>query len=477
MDGHTDLVVIGAGAAGIFAALAARGVLAPDGTFQPVAPGSETPSVLLLDGQERPGKKILISGGGRCNVTNVRTGVPDYMSGVPNAVRSILREFPPEAVKRFFASRDVPLAKEPMGKVFPHGEGRARDILRALLGAAEEAGVVFRFGHKVETVEPDGDGWRVDDVHARRVIVATGGLSIPSTGSTGFGYGVARAAGHELVPTIPALAPLTSGTTVGLAGMTLPAILSVVDATGREEARAAGSMLFTHRGVSGPVALDISGPYERAIAEGRDVRVLADFWTLCDRTGVYARYLEHTKPPGACLPKPPRPTPPAAFEKTILEMATRGPRRKLGSFLCMRLPRRLVAHLAPSADKILSQLSKEGRREAARAVTAFDLKINGTEGYGKAEVTAGGVSLTELQRRTMESRNAPGLHFCGEVCDVTGRLGGFNFQWAWASGYLAGKGAALAVAAPVADAPADAPTETPAETPADAAPAADDPSQ
>jgi len=170
---------------------------------------------------------------------------------------------------------------------------------------------------------------------------------------------------------------------------------------------------------------------------------------------VYARYLDKPKAPGACLPKPPRSTPPADFERTILEMAALGPRRKLGSFLCMRLPRRLVAHIAPSADAILSQLSKEGRRAAARAVTAFDLGVTGTEGYAKAEVTAGGVPLTELHRRTLESRLAPGLHFCGEVCDVTGRLGGFNFQWAWASGYLAGAAAAAATSPAAEETTAD----------------------
>ncbi len=446
MQERVDVAVVGAGAAGLFAALAARGALRGDGHFEPAADG---PSVALLDARDPPGRKILISGGGRCNVTNAIVTEADFRTESPNVVRAALRELPSKAVRRFFEERGVALAEEPIGKVFPE-HGRAKDVLRALLDAARACGVTPRFGAPVTRIARAGDGWEVDGLLARRVVVATGGLSVPETGSTGFGYEVARAAGHTLVPPVPALVPLVGSAGHGLAGVTLPAILSVVDAAGREEARAGGSMLFTHHGVSGPAALDVSGAFERARADGREVRVLADLWTLASRAGPFARYLEQPKPPGSCLHDPPRPTPPEELDRTLQDAAERGPRRRLGAFLTQRLPRSVVEALVPAAPKQFAQITREERRAAARAVTALDLGVTGTEGFRKAEVTAGGVPLAELVRRTLESRLAPGLHFCGEVCDVTGRLGGFNFQWAWSSGWLAGRGAAAGLAAGLA---------------------------
>ena len=435
MSESWDVIVVGAGAAGLFAALAARGALAADGTFTVPERG---PSVLLLDGQDSPGRKILISGGGRCNVANIRASERDFTSNAPNALRSILREFPTESVQRFFQGRGVQLECEPMGKLFPVS-GKARDVLDALLLAVELAGAKRRFGHEVREIVRDDEGWRVDGLRAGRVIVATGGRSVPATGSTGFGYKVARDVGHTLVPTIPALAALLGTPREELAGVTLPTILTVVDRDGRELGRAAGSMLFTHRGVSGPAALDVSGAFERAVADGRDPRVLADLWSLSDQAGAFKRYLGGEKAPGACLPDAPKALAPEDLEAVILEAAGRAPRRTLGWRLVKRLPRSVIEALVPSAGKQLSQLTKDERRAAARALTALDLGIVATEGYAKAEVTSGGVPLSELHRRTLESRLAPGLRFCGEVCDVTGRLGGFNFQWAWSSGYLAGR--------------------------------------
>ena len=435
MEERWDVIVVGAGAAGMFAALAARGAMAADGSFAPPESG---PRVLLVDGQEKPGRKILISGGGRCNVTNIRVSERDFTSSTPNVVKSVLREFTTDAAQAFFNGRGLHFDCEQMGKLFPKSD-KARDVLDTLTQALDLAGVEKRFGTPVETVEPDGDGWRVDGQATRRVIVATGGRSVPMTGSTGFGYEIAEATGHTLVPTIPALAALIGLAREDLAGVTLPVILTVVNARGSELDRAAGSMLFTHRGVSGPVALDVSGAFERALANGEEPRVLADLWTLADRAGAFKRYLDDDKAPGACLPDCPKATSVEAMEKTILEAASRAPKRMLGWRLIKRLPRRLVEALVPAAGTQLAQLTKEQRRAAATAVCALDLGIIATEGYAKAEVTSGGVALPELQRRTLESRIAPGLHFCGEVCDVTGRLGGFNFQWAWSSGFVAGR--------------------------------------
>ncbi len=433
-----DVIVVGAGAAGLFAALAARGGLAADGAFTP--PASD-PRVLLVDGEENPGRKILISGGGRCNVTNIRVSERDFTTAAPNVLKSILREFGTDAVQRFFEGRGVPFRCEQMGKLFPRSN-KAGDVLDALLLAAQLAGVERRFGRPIETIESvaaDEGGWRVDDAVARRVIVATGGRSVPQTGSTGFGYQLAQDLGHTLVPTVPALAALTGFARDDLAGVTLPAILTVVDENGRDLGRAAGSMLFTHRGVSGPVALDVAAAFERATADGRKPRVLADLWSLADRTGAFKRYLDDAKAPGACLPQAPRAMRPEDLEKTILDAAARGPKRQLGTRLAKRLPRRVIEALVPAAGTQLAQLTKSERRATATSLTALDLGVIATEGFAKAEVTAGGVPLAELQRRTLESRLAPGLHFCGEVCDVTGRLGGFNFQWAWSSGFVAGR--------------------------------------
>lgn len=433
------MAVVGAGAAGSFAALAASGALGPGGEFEPLSPPPRR--VILLDGQPRPGRKILVSGGGRCNVTNARVTAEDFSSQKPRIVRQILAEFPPEAVRAFFSARGVPLAEEPLGKLFPQG-GRAPQVLDALFGAVEKAGIRRAFGAQVGGIGREEGVFVVGGHRARRVIVSTGGRSLPLTGSTGMGYAWAQELGHTLVPTVPALTPLLADVPESLAGITVPVILRVEDASGTVLRRAAGSMLFTHRGVSGPAALDVSEAVERCLAAGTGFRVLADLWTLTDPQGPFARYLDGPKLPGACLPGEVHETSPRDVESAVLEATRRRSRRPLGAFLVPSLPRRLVEVLVPDAGVPLATLSREARQAAAQALASFDLKVRGTEGYAKAEVTAGGVPLHELDRRTMESRLAPGVHFCGEVCDATGRLGGFNFQWAWSSGFVAGRGAA-----------------------------------
>ncbi len=438
-DRGCDVAVIGAGAAGIFAALAARGALDARGGFRPPPPGA--PSVVLLDSKESPGRKILVSGGGRCNVTNAAVTDRDFDSDAPAIVRGVLAGFPVAAVRRFFEGRGVPLVEEPLGKLFP-AEGGAKAVLSALLGSLDEAGVARSFGREVGAVERSGDGWRAGDLPARRIVVATGGRSVPQTGSTGFGYGLAASLGHAVVDPVPALAALRGSTPPVHAGTTVPAILTVEDPDGRVLRRAAGSLLFTHDGVSGPAALDASLAVARARREGKPFRVRADFWTLSDPAGPFAPFLGLPKPPGACLADCPPPTTAHAVDGEILAATRSSPASTLGDVLAARLPRRLVEALVPAVRTPLARLSREDRRAAAEAVAGLDLGISGAGGFDRAEVTAGGVPLRELDRRTLESRRAPGIHFCGEVCHATGRLGGFNFQWAWSSGFAAGRGAA-----------------------------------
>lgn len=399
-----DIAVLGAGAAGLFAAIHA----------------ARTRRVALLDGRDRPGAKILISGGGRCNVTNETVTGADFVSSSPPVVRGLLAQYPPERVRGFFAALGVPLYAEPMGKLFPRSDS-ARDVLAALLRAAETAGIERRFGWKVDDVRRAGDEWVLTangkELRAQRLVVATGGLSYPKTGSDGFGYGLARRFGHAVLPTVPALVPLRCETPAALAGLTVPVTLRIP-----KVAACAGSMLFTHTGVTGPAALDISIHVARGAGP-----VLADFWTpVFEETG--------DKLPGACRPRAPRPTSAEEFDRELLAH----PARTVASVLADRLPRRLVDWLvADRAERRIGSLSRAERR--AIDLLTVDLHATGTLGYDKAEVTAGGVDLRELDRVTLESRLQPGLHFCGEVVDVTGRLGGFNFQWAWASGYAVGQ--------------------------------------
>ena len=422
--------MIGAGAAGIFAALAARGAFASSASSSP-------PSVVLLDSKESPGKKILVSGGGRCNVTNVSVTDRDFDTDAPAVVRGVLANYPVPKVRAFFEERGVVLVEEPIGKLFPR-EGGAKGVLAALFRALDEAGVVRSFGAEIFEVERDGDGWKVGEVRARRVIVATGGRSIPQTGSTGFGYGLARSVGHEVVEPVPALTPLRGRTPHDLAGVTVPAILTVEDHDGRVLRRAVGSLLFTHGGVSGPAALDASVAVAHAVEEERPFRVRADFWSPADPAGPFGPYLGQPKLPGSCMAESPVPTDARTVERFLLASEQR---ELLGTVLGRRLPRRLVEALAPAWRTPLGRLVREDRRIAAESVSGLDLGITGVLGFEKAEVTAGGVPLRELDRRTLESRRAPGLFFCGEVCHATGRLGGFNFQWAWSSGFAAGRGA------------------------------------
>jgi hypothetical protein len=361
--------------------------------------------VVAIDSAKRIGAKILISGGGRCNVTNEIVRAEDF-NGSRNAIAKVLRTFDVAATVAFFEDLGVSLKIEETGKLFPVSN-RARDVVDALLVAAEDAGVEIISGMRVESIEP---GFVINGaLHADRVILAAGGRSVPKTGSDGSGYDLARALGHTVTKTFPALVPLvvTKGHWITeISGTSVEAELAVKSPTGRVLQRHRGSMLFTHFGLSGPVVLDISR-----------------HWIANQPATLSANFL-----PGQTF---------ESLDAFLLGAAQRNPRATIASVL--RLPDRLIAWLAP--DTPLGRMPKEERRQIVRNIVDFQLPVIRDRGFDYAEVTAGGVPLDEIDLNMMESRRCKNLHLCGEILDVDGRIGGFNFQWAWASGKAAGFGA------------------------------------
>jgi predicted Rossmann fold flavoprotein len=393
-----DIAVVGAGAAGLTAAIFARRA-APEAR------------IVALDGAPKIGAKILISGGGRCNVTH-DVVTPDDFNGNRNAVARVLRTFTVEQTTAWFAELGVTLEREETGKLFP-ATNRARTVVDALLRACE--GVEIRTGTRVTSIEP---GFAIDGIRAKKVILATGGRSVPKTGSDGGGYALARALGHTVTDTFPALVPLIlepGHWMTSLSGTSAEVELTVQSGTGRVLARHRGSMLFTHFGISGPVALDISRHWIAA-SGGQAI--------LPARTGGIA-----------CPPLFVNFLPGETFESLDRQLT-----QARGNILRGRLPQRLLDVLVGEAK--VHQLTKEERRRIVRALVETPIPVVRDRGFDYAEVTAGGVPLSEVDLSTMHSRKCDGLYLCGEILDVDGRIGGYNFQWAWASGKLAGEHAA-----------------------------------
>ena len=406
-NGDTPIVVVGAGAAGLTAAI--------------YASTGDRP-VILLEGTAKPGQKILISGGGRCNVLPSKASHTDFHTdGSPNTVRKILAAWPLVDVCRFFEKYlrvDLTLEKE-TGKVFP-AANRAAAVVDALLDAVNRRGINLRLAAKVDGLERAADGWTVrlesgETISACRVVLATGGLSVPATGSDGAGLNIARTLGHRIIPTYPALTPLTTAADAHreLAGVSLNATVSAPRSDGKGMLSATGGFLFTHRGYSGPAVLDISHIPVRSTFTGGP------------RPPVFVQW-------GAM----------SANEWDAALQKGNGP--ALGA-LRRQLPERLAAQLLREAgllDAELAQLRREDRRTIVEALTRYELPWSGHEGYRVAEVTGGGVPLDEINPATLESRIAPGLHLCGEILDAFGPIGGYNFLWAWVTGKLAGVAAA-----------------------------------
>jgi predicted Rossmann fold flavoprotein len=427
------VLVAGAGAAGLTAAISAARAGA---------------RVTLLNAHPRVGLKILMSGGTRCNVTHATVSERDFQGGSPNVIRRVLRAFPvAQTLEWFERELGVSLKLEETGKYFPTSDD-AQTVLDALLAAASRAGAVLRSGERVVRLERAGAAWRAGLQHvsssaefgegvagtgattfalpaveveeweeADAVVLATGGLSFPRTGSDGTGYALALSLGHTLVPTVPALTPLVAVDPMcrSAQGVTLDAELAQW-VEGRLESRVRGSLLFAHFGVTGPAALDLSRRWHRA--EGKPRRVTLSF------------------APGESYEQ---------LERTWVDYAAANPRRGVRTWLAERLPERVADLLTTESGlggAAMSQIPRERRAVLLRGLVERDIGVTGTLGYEKAEVTAGGVPLSEVDASTLESRLAPGVWLCGEILDVEGRLGGFNFQWSWSSGTVAGRAAA-----------------------------------
>ena len=430
--GARTVLVVGAGAAGLTAAIRA---------------GEAGASVTCLNAHPRLGLKILMSGGTRCNVTHRQVSERDFHGGSPNVVRRVLRAFTADQTVDWFRNQlGVPLKLEETGKYFPESDD-AQTVLDALLAATARAGVTLQSGTRAVRLERSGPGWRAGVQSVRgsvefgegtaragetawplpsvepsewlegdAVVLATGGLSFPRTGSDGTGYALAESLGHTLVPPVPALTPLVAVDPLcqSAQGVTMEAELALwVD--GRVAQRTRGSLLLAHFGVTGPAALDLSRHWHRA--EGHSRRVTLSFL------------------PGTSL---------QPLEREWVAYAAAHARRGTRAWLGERLPERVADILTAESGvggAAMSQVPRERRAPLLRGLIERDIGVTGTLGFEKAEVTAGGVPLSEVDPSTLESRVAPGLYLCGEILDVEGRLGGFNFQWSWSSGTVAGRSA------------------------------------
>ncbi len=380
-----DVVIIGGGAAGLFCAIEA---------------GKRGRRVLVIERNSQLGRKIIISGGSRCNFTNLHTTSENFISRNPHFCKSALARYTPAHFVELVKKHRIEFYEKKLGQLFCRES--SRQIVDMLVKECERARVTIRTGCSVNDIEL-GDGFVLisngGNIECDRLVIATGGLSFPKVGATDFGYRIARQFGLKVVETRPSLVPLVleKGGVANLAGISADSKVSAAGISFRE------NVLFTHRGLSGPAVLQISNYWDK----GTDVSV-----DLLPDTDVLS-YLQNQA----------------------------HSRQTLGNVLSKALPNRLVVALCPPefADKPVDQLSRKALADVADKLSSWNVRFVGTEGFDKAEVTLGGVSTDELSSQTMETRKVPGLYFVGEVVDVTGWLGGYNFQWAWASGYVAGQ--------------------------------------
>ncbi|MFK8332121.1 NAD(P)/FAD-dependent oxidoreductase [Pseudomonas sp. BJa5] len=386
----TEVIIIGAGAAGLMCALTAAG---------------RGRQVLLLDHANKPGKKILMSGGGRCNFTNMYTEPGNFLSQNPHFCKSALARYTQWDFIEMVGKHAVPYHEKKLGQLFC--DNKSSDILGMLLDECDSAGAELRMDTRIEQIEKVEGGYLLEtsagQFQCQSLVIATGGLSIPTLGATGFGYQVARQFGHSLLPTRAGLVPFTitepqlKAICTELSGTSVDCVASCNGTSFRE------NLLFTHRGLSGPAILQISSFWEAG--DTVEINLLPEH----DALG----WLQQQQ-----------------AERPNSELKT-----LLGELFTKKMANLLAEHWFVS--KPMKQYTPAELLQVSDKLGAWQVVPAGTEGYRTAEVTLGGVDTREVSSKTMESLKSPGLYFVGEVLDVSGHLGGFNFQWAWASAYAA----------------------------------------
>jgi predicted Rossmann fold flavoprotein len=411
MPGHSqqyDAIVIGAGAAGLMTAISAA---------------TQSRNVLLLEKNSKPGAKILMSGGTRCNLTQ-NTDIHGIISayGKPGRfLHSALATLGPEQLIDFFNERGVPTKCEPSGKVFPQSD-RAQDVLHALLDSLDQTRIDLKLKHAVTSIKADSSGFSLTTNNgtfsAAQVVITTGGKSFPGCGTTGDGYLWSTHFGHRIVPTRPALVPLVTTNNAWptqLQGITLPDIeLIVRNSNGKQLGAQRGSTLFTHFGISGPTAMNISGIFTAA-SDTEKLQLEINFL-----------------PELSLVQK----------QQQLATLFRRTPKKQAITVMCQLLPQRVAEVLLDQSnithDQKSGEVSKQQTFIIANSLHQLSVIIERTLGYKKAEVTAGGVALDEVNSSTMQSKLQPGLFFAGEILDLDGPIGGYNFQAAFSTGFLAG---------------------------------------
>ncbi|PXH94602.1 aminoacetone oxidase family FAD-binding enzyme [Klebsiella quasipneumoniae] len=384
-----DAIVVGAGAAGMFCAAQA---------------GQLGCRVLLLDNGKKPGRKILMSGGGRCNFTNMYVEPAAYLSQNPHFCKSALARYTQWDFIELVGKYGIAWHEKTLGQLFC--DDSAEQVVNLLLAECEKGGVQIRLRSEILSVERDEQGYRLqvngETLATKKLVIASGGLSMPGLGASPFGYKIAEQFGLKVLPTRAGLVPFTLHKPLleqlqVLSGVSVPSTITAENGTLFRE-----NLLFTHRGLSGPAVLQISSYWQPG--EFVTVNLLPD----CN------------------------------LEDFLNEQRGAHPNQSLKNTLAIQLPKRLVEclqQLGQIPDVTLKQLNVRDQQALVETLTAWRVQPNGTEGYRTAEVTLGGVDTNELSSRTMEARKAPGLYFIGEVMDVTGWLGGYNFQWAWSSAW------------------------------------------
>ncbi|MCE0813302.1 NAD(P)/FAD-dependent oxidoreductase [Buttiauxella sp. W03-F01] len=384
-----DAVIIGAGAAGMFCAAMA---------------GQAGSKVLLIDNGKKPGRKILMSGGGRCNFTNLYIEPAAYLSQNPHFCKSALARYTQWDFIDMVGKHGIAWHEKTLGQLFC--DDSAQQIVDMLVAECEKGQVTTRLRSEVLSIEHDENGYTIqlngDSVQAAKLVIATGGLSMPGLGATPFGYKIAEQFGLKVLPTRAGLVPFTLHKPLleqlqVLSGVSVPSVITAENGVSFRE-----SLLFTHRGLSGPAVLQLSSYWQPG--EFVSVNLLPDI----------------------------------DLDALLNEQRNAHPNQSLKNTLAMVLPKRLVEclqQLGQIPDVTLKQLNVRQQSELIETLQAWQVQPNGTEGYRTAEVTLGGVDTNELSSRTMEARKMPGLYFIGEVMDVSGWLGGYNFQWAWSSAW------------------------------------------